>query len=404
MTTSPAALAPAAPTDASGAAAVFDSLPPLSLYVHLPWCIRKCPYCDFNSYEAGPAGFDEDGYVAALLRDLDSELPLAQGRGLASVFIGGGTPSLFSGPAIARLLSGIRERLPLAETLEVTLEANPGAAEARRFAEYRDAGVNRLSIGVQSLRDKPLARLGRVHGSEEAARAIELARGAGFASFNVDLMYALPEDDVEGALADLAGALAHEPPHLSWYQLTLEPNTAFERKPPPLPAEELVLETERRGRALLAAHGYLRYEVSAYARAGLRCAHNLNYWQFGDYLGIGAGAHGKVTLPRDGVVERRAKTRNPRTYLSTAGTARAVAVERIADAGQVAVELLMNALRLLDGVPVALFEQRAGQELAALERPLREARARGWLVDEPGVLRPSAAGLEVLNRLLALFC
>jgi len=412
MTTSPAAFAPAAPARAPSAAharapaaaPAFDSLPPLSLYVHLPWCVRKCPYCDFNSYEAGPAGFDEGGYVAALLRDLDSELALAQGRELASVFIGGGTPSLFSGPAIARLLAGIRERLPLAEAVEVTLEANPGAAEARRFAEYRDAGVNRVSIGVQSLRSKQLARLGRVHGPAEAEYAIELARVAGFTSFNVDLMYALPEDDVDGALADLAAAVAHEPPHLSWYQLTLEPNTAFERKPPPLPAEELVLETERRGRELLAAHDYARYEVSAYARAGQRCMHNLNYWQFGDYLGIGAGAHGKVTLPRDGVIERRAKTRNPRTYVSTAGTARAVAVERIADAHQIAVEFLMNALRLPGGVPVALFEQRAGQELAAIERPLREARARGWLADEPGVLRPSAAGLEVLNRLLALFC
>ncbi|HUL82746.1 MAG TPA: radical SAM family heme chaperone HemW [Gammaproteobacteria bacterium] len=404
MTTSSAAFAPAAPSHARGSVAVLATLPPLSLYVHLPWCIRKCPYCDFNSYEAGHAGFDEDDYVSALLRDLDAELPLAQGRAISSVFIGGGTPSLFSGAATARLLSSVRERLPLAEAVEVTLEANPGAAEAGRFAEYRDAGVNRLSIGVQSLRSKQLARLGRVHGPEEAERAIELARGAGFTSFNLDLMYALPDDDAGGALADLAAAVALDPPHLSWYQLTLEPNTAFHRKPPPLPAEDVVLETERRGRELLGAHGYARYEVSAYARAGQRCAHNLNYWRFGDYLGIGAGAHGKVTLPGDGVVERRAKTRNPRTYSTAAGTPRAVAIERIADARQIAVEFLMNALRLPGGVPVALFEQRAGQELAAIEEPLRDARARGWLAEEPGMLRPTAAGLEVLNRLLALFC
>jgi putative oxygen-independent coproporphyrinogen III oxidase len=405
MTTSPDAFAPAAPARAPAAArAVFDSVPPLALYAHLPWCIRKCPYCDFNSYEAGPSGFDEDGYVAALLRDLDAELPFVQGRAISSVFIGGGTPSLFSGAAIARLLSGIGERLAIDPAVEVTLEANPGAAEARRFAEYRDAGVNRLSIGVQSLRAPQLVRLGRVHGAEEAERAIDFARGAGFTSFNLDLMYALPDDDLDGALADLTAAIAREPPHLSWYQLTLEPNTAFHRQPPPLPAEDLVLEIERRGRELLAAHGYLRYEVSAYARARRRCAHNLNYWQFGDYLGVGAGAHGKVTLRGEGAIERRAKTRNPRTYANAAGTPRAVAIERIEDARQIAVEFLMNALRLPDGVPLALFEQRAGQELAAIEGPLQNARARGWLVDEPGVLRPSAAGLELLNRLLALFC
>jgi oxygen-independent coproporphyrinogen-3 oxidase len=381
----------------------FSTLPPLALYVHLPWCIRKCPYCDFNSYEAGRGGFDDARYVAALLRDLEAEAPLAQGRALASVFIGGGTPSLFSGQAIARLLAGVRERLDLAQSVEVTLEANPGAVEAARFAEYRDAGVNRLSIGVQSFRAEQLRRLGRVHGPDEAVRAIELARAARFASFNVDLMYGLPDDDSNGALADLRAALAHEPPHLSWYQLTLEPNTAFHRKPPPLPPEDVVIEIEHRGRDLLAATGYRRYEVSAYERAG-RCAHNVNYWRFGDYLGLGAGAHGKITLRDEGAIERRAKARNPRTYENEAGTPRAVAVERIEDPGQVAVEFLMNALRLPDGVPLALFEARAGQSVDAIEKPIEEARARGWLVDEPNMLRPTASGLEMLNRLLALFC
>ena len=382
---------------------VFTALPPLALYVHLPWCIRKCPYCDFNSYEASKSGFDEGAYVDALLRDLDGEVPLAQGRALASVFIGGGTPSLFSGAAIARLLAGIRERLDLAKPAEVTLEANPGAAEAGRFAEYRDAGVNRLSIGVQSFRAEQLRRLGRVHGPDEAVRAIDLARAAGFDKFNVDLMYALPDDDVDGALSDLHAALERQPPHLSWYQLTLEPSTAFHRKPPPLPAEDLVLEMERRGRELLAERGYRRYEVSAYERAG-RCEHNLNYWRFGDYLGLGAGAHGKVTLPGDGAIERRAKTRNPRTYQGAAGTAAAITVERIDDASQVAVELLMNALRLPEGVPFTLFEERAGQPVGAIEEGVRLARARGWLADDPGVLRPTASGLEMLNLLLGLFC
>jgi putative oxygen-independent coproporphyrinogen III oxidase len=381
----------------------FATLPPLALYVHLPWCIRKCPYCDFNSYEAGSGGIDDARYVDALLRDLDAELPFAQGRALASVFIGGGTPSLFSGAAIARLLAGVRERLDLAELAEVTLEANPGAVDAARFAEYRDAGVNRLSIGVQSFRAEQLRRLGRVHGPEEAVRAIDLARAAGFESFNVDLMYALPDDDVDGALLDLQAALERRPPHLSWYQLALEPNTAFHRRPPPLPAEDVVLEIERRGRELLAAHGFRRYEVSAYERAG-RCAHNLNYWRFGDYLGLGAGAHGKVTLLRDGAIERRAKTRNPRTYQSAAGTAAAVAVERIDDARQVTVEFMLNALRLPEGVPVALFEERAGQPIGSIEEVLRDARERGWLADETGVLRPTASGLQVLNRLLGLFC
>jgi oxygen-independent coproporphyrinogen-3 oxidase len=382
----------------------FERLPPLSLYAHLPWCVRKCPYCDFNSYEAKRGDPAEDSYVDALLRDLDAELVNVRGRPLASVFIGGGTPSLFSGGAIRRLLDGIRARTPLAPGAEVTLEANPGAVEATRFSEYRDAGVNRLSIGVQSFRAAQLEKLGRVHGPEEAARAAELAKAAGFDNFNLDLMYALPGDDVDGSLADLAAAIALGPPHLSWYQLTLEPNTAFHRRPPALPAEHLALEMELRGRELLASGGFERYEVSAYTRGGRRCAHNLNYWQFGDYLGLGAGAHGKVTVPDEGLVERRAKARNPRTFMSAAGTAGAVSVERIVDGRQLALEFLMNALRLPDGVPQTLFEERAGLPIAAIEAGVRDALARGWLVADPAVLRPTTAGLEMLNPLLALFC
>jgi len=382
----------------------FEPLPPLALYAHLPWCVRKCPYCDFNSYEAKEGDATEDAYVEALLRDLEAELEFVQNREVASVFIGGGTPSLFSGGAIRRLLDGIRVRIPLASAAEVTLEANPGAVDAQRFAEYRAAGVNRLSIGVQSFRARQLAKLGRVHGPEEAVRAAQLARAAGFDNFNLDLMYALPGDDADGALADLAAAVAIGPPHLSWYQLTLEPNTAFHRRPPPLPAEEVVLEIEQRGREMLAAHGFERYEVSAYERGGHRCVHNLNYWQFGDYLGLGAGAHGKVTIPREQAVERRAKTRNPRTFMATVGTPSSVTVERIDDRAQLSVEFLMNVLRLPDGVPAELFEQRAGRPIAAIEKVLRDARARGWLVAERDTLRATAAGLQMLNPLLALFC
>ncbi|HEX5046196.1 MAG TPA: radical SAM family heme chaperone HemW [Gammaproteobacteria bacterium] len=381
----------------------FERLPPLSLYVHLPWCVRKCPYCDFNSYEAH-GDLPDDAYVSALLRDLDAELGFVRGRPLASVFIGGGTPSLFSGRAIARLLDGVRARAELAADVEVTLEANPGAVEAGRFAEFRAAGVTRLSIGVQSLRDDKLRALGRVHDSVEARRAVELATRAGFTSVNLDLMYALPGDDASGSMADLLTAVELGTEHLSWYQLSLEPNTAFERRPPPLPADELVLDIERAGRDLLARRGFERYEVSAYARPGEECAHNLNYWRFGDYLGIGAGAHGKITLPEQAAIERRAKTRNPRTYMTHAGTSAAVAIERVASAAQTRLEFLMNALRLTGGVTVECFEQRAGQPFAAIESGVAAAVSRGWLVADAGRLAPTPVGLQFLNPMLEMFC
>ncbi|HET8697731.1 MAG TPA: radical SAM family heme chaperone HemW [Gammaproteobacteria bacterium] len=381
----------------------LERLPPLSLYVHLPWCVRKCPYCDFNSYESRGALPDE-AYVDALLRDFDSELGLVRGRAIESVFIGGGTPSLFPGPAIGRLLEGIRARVTLAAAVEVTLEANPGAVEAGRFAQFRDAGVNRLSIGVQSFRDERLRALGRVHGGAEARRAVRLAKQAGFDSVNLDLMYGLPDDDAAGSIADLAAAVELEPEHVSWYQLTLEPNTAFERRPPALPDEDFVLDVERAGRELLTGAGFTRYEISAYARPGRECAHNSSYWRFGDYLGIGAGAHGKVTLPEQRAIERRAKTRNPRTYLVLAGTAAAVSVERIDTAAQARLEFLMNALRLVRGVSADCFEERAGQPFAALDAGVAAAVRRGWLVDEPRMLRPTALGLALLNPMLEMFC
>jgi oxygen-independent coproporphyrinogen-3 oxidase len=380
----------------------FGALPPLSLYVHLPWCVRKCPYCDFNSYEAkGRIG--DSAYVDAVLRDLDAEAALAQDRSVETVFIGGGTPSLFSGEAIAALLDGIRARLTFAAGVEITLEANPGAVDAAHFAEYRRAGVNRLSIGVQSFRTPQLQALGRVHSAEEGERAVAIARAAGFDAINLDLMYALPRDDAAGSLADLDRAIALEPAHVSWYQLTLEPNTAFERRPPALPGDEFVAQIELRGRELLARAGYERYEVSAYAQPGRRCRHNLNYWQFGDYLGLGAGAHGKVTRRDPAFVERRAKTRNPRTYEQTAGQPASVSIERIALAHQVAVEFLLNALRLPGGVPDDVFAARAGQSLANITAARAIGIERGWLAAEPGVLRATPAGFQVLNRLLELF-
>lgn len=379
-----------------------DPLPPLSLYVHLPWCVRKCPYCDFNSYESR-AGIPGDAYVDALLKDLGAELPLAQGRSLQSIFIGGGTPSLFSGPAVGRLLAGIFDRMAISPDAEITLEANPGAAEAERFTAYREAGVNRLSIGVQSLRDGMLRKLGRIHNSAEAMRACRMAQDAGFDSINLDLMYGLPQDDVAGALWDLSGAISLQPQHVSWYQLTIEPDTAFHRAPPLLPEEDEVLAVEEAGRSLLAAQGYGRYEISAYARGDRQSRHNLNYWEFGDYLGIGAGAHGKVTAPDRRRIERRMKRRNPGTYLRMAGSSASVSVEVINSPAQLRLEFLMNALRLAAGVPAAWFAQRTGIALEELEPAWTRAVALGWMYEDRACIRPTALGQQFLNSLLDLF-
>ncbi|HEX6994313.1 MAG TPA: radical SAM family heme chaperone HemW [Gammaproteobacteria bacterium] len=374
---------------------------PLSLYVHLPWCLRKCPYCDFNSYRADGV-VPEDRYVDALLRDLEAESALAAGRPIESIYIGGGTPSLFSGGAVARLLDGVRAGVDVADDAETTLEANPGAADAARFAAYREAGVTRLSIGVQSFRTAQLRALGRVHDGSEAERAVRAASAAGFENVNVDLMYGLPGDSVAGAAGDVEHAIALGPSHVSWYQLTLEPHTAFHRRPPPLPAEDVVLEIEAAGRALLASAGYERYEVSAYARAGFRCRHNLNYWRFGDYIGIGAGAHGKLTAA-DGTIVRRAKTRNPRTYIDVAGTDAAVVVERITVPSDIVLEFMMNALRLADGVTVDEFEARTGQRIDSIDEPLTTAIDRGWIERDGPRLRTTPRGYALLNEVLGLF-
>jgi oxygen-independent coproporphyrinogen-3 oxidase len=363
--------------------------------------VKKCPYCDFNSH-ALKGEVPEIEYVDALLRDLEYELSLnPDPRPLTSIFLGGGTPSLFSAGAITRTLDEVARRLPFAADIEITLEANPGTADAENFRGYRAAGVNRLSIGVQSFDAARLRALGRIHGPEEARRAYALARAAGFDNINLDLMYALPDQAPEQALAELRTALELEPEHLSYYQLTLEPNTEFHAHPPPLPDDEMAWTMQEQGQALLAAHGYAQYEVSAYARAGRRCRHNLNYWEFGDYLGIGAGAHGKRT--RDGAIVRRARHKHPRTYLDAAGTAAAVQEDRTVAATDLPFEYAMNALRLNQGFELAGFEQRTGLPTAALEPALARGAARGLIERDGGRVRPSARGRELLNQLTVLF-
>jgi len=378
---------------------LFLRPPPLSLYVHLPWCVRKCPYCDFNSHEAA-GGLPEAAYVAALLSDLEATLPAAQGRSLRTIFMGGGTPSLFSGAAMARLLDGIRARIAVDPDAEITLEANPGTAEAAKFESFREAGVTRLSLGVQSFDAAQLRRLGRIHDAEEAYRAVELARAA-FSRVNLDLMYVLPGQSPAGALADAQAALASGVGHLSFYQLTIEPNTVFYSQPPQLPAEETAAEIEEAVHAALAAGGLRRYEVSAWSLPGEECAHNLNYWRFGDYLGIGAGAHAKITWPER--IVREARTRAPADYLRRAPLGEAVIERRELAVTDAVFEFMMNALRLTAGVPEKLFTERTGQPLAAAEPGLGAAIERGLLERRHGELRPTALGQRFLNDLVGLF-
>ncbi|WP_018947148.1 radical SAM family heme chaperone HemW [Thioalkalivibrio sp. AKL17] len=378
----------------------FDTPIPLALYVHLPWCVRKCPYCDFNSHEPRGGEPPFDAYVAALLRDLEAQLPEVWGRRIESVFIGGGTPSLFPPEAMAELMSGLRALLPLRPDVEVTLEANPGTADRDYFRGYREAGINRLSLGVQSFDGDMLQRLGRIHGPEEAAEAVAHARTAGFERINLDLMFGLPGQSVAQGVADLEAAIAQQPEHISWYQLTLEPNTLFAARPPVLPEDDAVGELFAAGRALLAEADYTRYEVSAYARADERCRHNLNYWTFGDYLGIGAGAHGKLTRVHDGSIIRRVRPRQPQAYLDAPAGGRDTPVVP----GERPFEFMLNALRLVEGAPEELFCERTGLPLAALQPGLDRVRGRGLL--EPagsGVLRATPEGLQFLNEVLEAF-
>lgn len=381
---------------------MFNSNPPLGLYIHLPWCEQKCPYCDFNSYQTDGA-IPEQAYVDALLNDLEQDLPLIWGRSIESIFIGGGTPSLFSAAAIDRLFSGLRALLNLAPAIEVTLESNPGSADTENYAGYRAAGVNRLSIGVQSFDDRQLKRLGRVHNAEQARLALASARDAGFENTNLDLMYALPAQNRAAARADLEQAIALAPEHISYYELTIEPNTLFHsRKPEHLPDNDLCAAQQLDGQALLAQHGYRQYEVSAYCREGRESQHNLNYWTFGDYLGIGAGAHGKITLAAENRVIRRIRQRQPRSYLEQAGR-NSIISETELGAADLCFEFMLNALRLKQGFESSLFHDNTGLALNLLLPGLETARSKGLIEFDGTKIQPTKLGFRHLNELQALF-
>ena len=384
---------------ASSPRAPLPTLPPLALYIHIPWCVRKCPYCDFNSHTASPV-LPEQEYVDALLADLDEDLHAVYGREISSIFFGGGTPSLFSAEALGRLLDGVEQRIPFAHDIEITLEANPGTFEQEKFVAYRKLGINRLSIGIQSFQQEKLKALGRIHNGDEAVRAAGMARQAGFDNFNLDLMHGLPDQSLDDALSDLRQAIELKPTHISWYQLTLEPNTVFWNQPPVLPEDDTLWDIQEAGQALLAEHGYAQYEVSAYAQAGRAARHNLNYWSFGDFIGIGAGAHGKLSHP-DGRIVRTWKTRLPKDYLNPAKSFQAG--EKSLTNDEMPFEFLMNALRLTAGVESRLYPERTGLSLDTLAEGRREAEQSGLLQVEPSRLAATERGQLFLNDLLQQF-
>ena len=375
----------------------MPELPPLSLYIHIPWCVQKCPYCDFNSH-ALKGEVPHIEYVQHLLKDLEQDLPLTAGREVRTIFIGGGTPSLLSSNAMQMLMDGVRARLPLAADAEVTMEANPGTVEADRFSGYQKAGINRISIGVQSFSPQKLERLGRIHGPEEAKRAAHLAEGLGLRSFNLDLMHGLPDQSLEEALDDLRQAIALNPPHLSWYQLTIEPNTLFSSRPPVLPDDDALWDIFEQGHQLLSAAGYQQYETSAYAKPGYRCEHNLNYWRFGDYLGIGCGAHGKLTQA-DGRIVRTVKTRHPRGFMKGTYLDKQHEVED----HDKPFEFFMNRFRLLEAAPRADFRRYTGLEEAVIRAQLDQAIAAGYVDETAEQWQITEKGKLFLNSLLELF-
>lgn len=372
---------------------------PLALYIHIPWCIRKCPYCDFNSHEAKV--IPEQEYLRALLQDLQQDAALAQGRDIQSIFIGGGTPSLFAADSYAQLLQDIHAITPIARDAEITLEANPGTFEYQKFKGFRAAGINRLSIGVQSFNPQQLQALGRVHDRDEAIRAIGAAREVGFEKLNIDLMHGLPQQTLQDALADLQQAVDLQPSHLSWYQLTIEPNTVFYSKPPALPDDEHLWEIDQAGKQFIAAQGFAQYEISAYARPGFECAHNLNYWLFGDYLAMGAGAHGKITDLRSGTITRYNKTRLPKDYLAAEKpfTAQRAQIEN----AELPFEFFMNAFRLNQPIAKILFTERTGLAVAVVNEAITQAKARGLLTETTTHWQTTAQGRLFLNDLLQLF-
>ena len=372
-------------------------LPPLSLYIHIPWCVKKCPYCDFNSHAANGA-LPESDYVAALLQDLQQELCSVQQRKLSSIFFGGGTPSLFTAAAIETLLVASRHLMGWEEDIEITLEANPGTADEQNFSGFRRAGVNRLSLGVQSFDDRFLKKLGRIHSGEEARRAVNTARNAGFDNINLDLMYGLPGQTTDQSLADLQSAIQLQPEHISWYELTLEPNTEFYKRPPQLPLEIAMDAIETSGREALQQAGYARYEISAYAKPGRQSRHNCNYWEFGDYIGIGAGAHGKISTNH---IERKWKTRVPSDYM--AAGCDSLAGRRKLTADQLSLEFMMNTLRLTEGVPASYYQLRTGMQLASIEPTLKRLRQRGLLRQDPERICTTTSGSRFLDSVLQAF-
>lgn len=373
---------------------------PLALYIHVPWCIRKCPYCDFNSHHA-PTDLPEQQYIQALLADLSQELPAIWGRRLESIFIGGGTPSLLSAESMDELLAGIRALIPFRPNLEITLEANPGTFEQEKFKGFREAGINRLSVGIQSFNPQHLQALGRVHNQAEALKAAELARYAGFDNFNLDLMFGLPKQSLEEALTDLQQAIALQPSHLSWYQLTLEPNTFFYKHPPVLPDDDLLVDMQYAGQALLQQAGFEQYEVSAYTQQQ-PCRHNLNYWEFGDYVGIGAGAHGKITDPF-GQVTRHQKYRQPAQYLQQVAQGQARSETQTLKPDDLKFEFMLNALRLKTGFSLDLFTERTGLSPETLQAPLAFAEEQGWLTIQDQQVQTTELGWQFLNTVIQLF-
>lgn len=384
------------------------TLPPLSLYIHVPWCVRKCPYCDFNSHKADST-LPEAEYVCALLDDLDVDLAWLSEQGVAnrpihSIFIGGGTPSLLSVQAYQDLFAGLQKRLRFSDDIEITMEANPGTFEADKFEGYRKLGINRLSIGIQSFQDHQLKHLGRIHSGQEAINAVNMAKAAGFDNFNLDFMHGLPDQTLEHALADLQQGIDLNPTHLSWYQLTIEPNTEFFKRPPVLPQDEALWAIQEAGQKLLADNGYDQYEISAYAKQDKQAKHNLNYWQFGDYLGIGAGAHGKLTIPHDDInqskVYRTAKTRLPKDYLNLAK--RFLVVQDNIEIEDRDLEFLMNALRLFHGVDKSLFSKRTGLAYDQIEQKVESLVAKG-LLESGHKLKTTSQGQLFLNELLERF-
>ncbi|TAG76355.1 MAG: oxygen-independent coproporphyrinogen III oxidase-like protein [Burkholderiales bacterium] len=388
----------------------FTSLPPLSLYIHIPWCIRKCPYCDFNSHEGS---VQEREYTNALMSDLESELPNFWGRTIHTVFFGGGTPSLFSADAIGEIIAGVRARTRLSPQAEITLEANPGTFESQKFANYKSIGINRLSIGIQSFNDAHLKALGRVHDSAEAKRAIEIGLST-IGNVNLDVMFALPASHTKGGPQtmaecehDVETALSFNTPHLSFYQLTMEPNTVFAKKPPPLPDHDLAADMQMRVEAMLESAGYVHYETSGYAKPGRECQHNLNYWKFGDYVGIGAGAHGKLSMPGTPAsaasIVRTERVKQPREYMQRALSGNAVHDRRIVMRSEVGFEFMLNALRLTDGFAIRDFEERTGFKMSLVSRALDECESRGLIERDHVRVKPTARGRQFLNTALERF-